>query len=111
MKTIKQPKSLRTHLLFMMLLCWVLPILSVSLLAGILLSRSYEQSARQELDSRAQNAMEQLEIRMNTVFRSSSGHALLPVSSALILPFHPLKFNANPLSVTIDKKRVISYNR
>ena len=67
----KKPISLRTHLLSIVLLCWVLPILSVTLLAGLLLGRSYEQAARQELDSRAQNAVEQLEMRLNAVFEAS----------------------------------------
>ena len=67
----KKPISLRTHLLTLVLLCWVLPILSVTLLAGYLLGRSYEQASRQELDSRAQNAVEQLAIRMDAVFDAS----------------------------------------
>ena len=67
----KKPISLRTHLLSLVLLCWVLPILSVTLLAGYLLGRSYEQASRQELDSRAQNAVEQLAIRMDAIFDAS----------------------------------------
>ena len=67
----KKPISLRTHLLSLVLLCWVLPILSVTLLAGYLLGRSYEQASRQELDSRAQNSVEQLAIRMDAVFDAS----------------------------------------
>ena len=67
----KKPISLRTHLLSIVLLCWVLPILSVTLLAGLLLGRSYEQATRQELDSRAQNAVEQTAIRMDAVFEAS----------------------------------------
>ena len=67
----KKPISLRTRLLSIVLLCWVLPILSVTLLAGFLLGRSYEQASRQELDSRAQNAVEQLAIRMDAVFEAS----------------------------------------
>ena len=67
----KKPISLRTRLLSIVLLCWVLPILSVTLLAGFLLGRSYEQASRQELDSRAQNAVEQTAIRMDAVFEAS----------------------------------------
>ena len=67
----KKPISLRTQLLSIILLCWVLPILSVTLLAGYLLGRSYEQASRQELDNRAQNAVEQLAIRMDAVFDAS----------------------------------------
>ncbi len=71
MKKTKKPKSLRSRLVTAMLLCWVLPVLSVVVLAGWLLSTEYERSARQELESRAQNAMEQVEMRMNTVFEAS----------------------------------------
>ncbi len=67
----KRPRSLRTRLLTAVLLCWLLPVLSVTILAGILLGSSYERSSRQELESRAQNAVEQLEIRMDAVFEAS----------------------------------------
>ena len=71
MKRKKEPISLRTHLLSLVLLCWVMPILSVTLLAGYLLGKSYEQASVQELDNRAQNAVEQLVIRMDAVFDAS----------------------------------------
>ena len=71
MNKARQPRSLRARLLTAVLLCWVLPVLSVMVLAGVLLGRSYESSARQELESRAQNAMEQLEMRMDAVFEAS----------------------------------------
>ncbi len=71
MNRTKKPRSLRTRLLAAVLLCWILPVLSVVILAGILLGRSYESSSRQELEARAQNAVEQLEIRMDAVFEAS----------------------------------------
>ena len=71
MENKKQPRSLRSRLLATILLCWVLPVLSVMVLAGVLVGRSYEQSARQALESRAENALEQLQIRMETVFEAS----------------------------------------
>ena len=71
MNKTKKPRSLRTRLLTAVLLCWILPVLSVVILAGILLGRSYERSSRQELESRARNAIEQLEIRMDAVFEAS----------------------------------------
>ena len=67
----KQPRSLRLRLLTAVLLCWLLPILSVMALAGFLLGTSYERSSRQELASRAQNALEQLELRMDALFEDS----------------------------------------
>ena len=53
MDSLKQPRSLRLRLLTAVLLCWLLPILSVMALAGFLLGTSYERSSRQELASRA----------------------------------------------------------
>lgn len=71
MEKTKKPQSLRSRLITAVLLCWVLPVLSVVVIAGWLLSASYEQSARQELESRSENAMEQLEMRINAVFEAS----------------------------------------
>jgi hypothetical protein len=71
MKKTKNPQSLRSRLVTALLLCWVLPVLSVVVLAGWLLSTGYERSARQELESRAENAMEQLEMRLEAVFEAS----------------------------------------
>ena len=67
----RQPRSLRSRLLTAVLLCWVLPVLIVMALAGYLLGVSYESAAQQELDTRARNAMEQLEMRMDAVFEAS----------------------------------------
>ena len=71
MKREKQPRSLRTRLLGAVLLCWVLPVLSVVILAGVLLSDSIERSTIQELEAREENAMEQLEMRLDAVFEAS----------------------------------------
>ena len=71
MKKNNRPRSLRGRLLTAVLLCWVLPVLSVMILATWLLGTSYERSARQELASRADNALEQLELRMNDLFEDS----------------------------------------
>ena len=69
----ERPRSLRSRLLLTILLCWALPVLGVTVLAGILLGRSYEQSTRQELQARAENAMEQLQIRVEAIFEASKG--------------------------------------
>lgn len=71
MKKRWQPPSLRTLLLIAFLLCWVLPVLCLMILQGTMLKRSYERSARQELTSRAANAVEQTEIRMDDLFEAS----------------------------------------
>ncbi len=67
----RPPHSLRSRLLTAVLLCWVLPVLSFMALAGWLLGASYERSARQELEAHAENALEQLELRMDTLFEDS----------------------------------------
>ena len=67
----KQPTSLRSRLVTAVLICWILPVLGVVALAGLLLNSSYERAARQELDARMQNAMEQLEMRMDALFEAS----------------------------------------
>ena len=67
----KQPTSLRARLVTAVLICWILPVFGVMALAGYLLGSSYERSARQELESRMQNAMEQLQMRMDAVFEAS----------------------------------------
>ena len=67
----KQPTSLRARLVTAVLICWILPVLGVMALAGYLLGSSYERATRQELGTRMQNAMEQLEMRMDAVFEAS----------------------------------------
>ena len=71
MKKQWQPPSLRTLLLIAFLLCWVLPVLCLMILQGTMLKRSYERSSRQELTSRAANALEQTKIRMDDLFEAS----------------------------------------
>ena len=71
MKKRKTPPSLRTLLVSAIFLCWVLPVVCLMVLQGTMLKRSYESSARQELTSRAQNAMEQISIRMDDLFEAS----------------------------------------
>ena len=71
MTNARRPRSLRSRLLTAVLLCWVLPVLIVMALAGYLLGVSYESAAQQEFDTRARNAMEQLEMRMDAVFEAS----------------------------------------
>ena len=67
----KQPTSLRWRLVSAVLICWILPVLGVMTLAGFLLNNSYERAARQDMESRMQNAMEQLEMRVDAVFEAS----------------------------------------
>ena len=71
MKAKKAPRSLRSRLLTAVLVCWVLPVLGVMVLATWLLGTSYESAARLELTSRAESALEQLELRMESLFEDS----------------------------------------
>ena len=64
-------RSLHARLTTAVLLCWVLPVLSVMILAGILIGRNYEKSSRQDLEARAANALEQTELRLDAVFEAS----------------------------------------
>ncbi len=70
-KSKKAPRSLRSRLLTAVLVCWVLPVLGVMILATWLLGTSYESAARLELTSRAESALEQLELRLENLFEDS----------------------------------------
>ena len=64
-------RSLHARLTTAVLLCWVLPVLSVMILTGILIGRNYEKSSRQDLEARAANALDQTELRLDAVFEAS----------------------------------------
>ena len=71
MKKTIHPNSLHNRLLTAVLLCWVLPVLSVMAIAVFLIGRNYENSSRQDLEARATNALEQTALRLDTVFEDS----------------------------------------
>lgn len=71
MKNTIGPRSLHARLMAAVLLCWILPVMSVMVLAGSLIGRSYERSLQQELEGRAANALEQIAMRMDAVFEAS----------------------------------------
>ena len=74
MRHLKKPKlSLRTGLLTLIVLCWLVPILIVVTLAGILIGSSYEQSARQEVDAAAQYALREVRSELETAIGDSKG--------------------------------------
>ncbi|MBE6908681.1 MAG: HAMP domain-containing protein [Ruminococcaceae bacterium] len=64
-------RSLRNALLVTTLLCWILPIVVVVVFSGRLLRSNYERAARQELQSQAENALEQTALRFKTAFEAS----------------------------------------
>lgn len=67
----KRPLSLRSGLATVTLLCWILPILIVTAMAGILLNRNYNANRRQIADAGAESAMDQAQIRMLSVLEDA----------------------------------------
>lgn len=67
----KQPGSLRTKLLRIILLCWVLPIAIILTVAGVLLRSNYERNLRSQLETDAGYVIRQEELFLNAVIESS----------------------------------------
>ena len=67
----RQPGSLRTKLLRIILLCWVLPIAIILTAAGALLRSNYERNLRGQLETDAGYVLRQEELLLNAVFESS----------------------------------------
>lgn len=67
----KQPGSLRTKLLRIILLCWVLPIAIILTVAGVLLRSNYERNLRSQLETDAGYVLRQEELLLDAVFESS----------------------------------------
>lgn len=67
----KRPLSLRSGLALVTLLCWILPIVIVTAMAGILLNRNYNANRREIADADAESAMHQAQIRMLSVLEDA----------------------------------------
>ena len=67
----KPTLSLRNGTLTIIVLCWLLPILTIVTLAGVLIRNSYEQSARQEMDAAAQYALREIQSELESVIGDS----------------------------------------
>lgn len=63
--------SLRSGLMTSIVICWMVPIVIVVAIASILLGNSYRQSVQQELETGAQNALEQVGIQLETAVNAS----------------------------------------
>lgn len=63
--------SLKAGLLTTIVICWLAPIVTVVVLAGLLLGDSYRQSVRQEVETAAENAMEQVQTRLQDAMNNS----------------------------------------
>ena len=71
MKYERKQRSLRTQLIVMIVLCWVLPIILVASGGIFLLNRSYERSAQQKLELAGEFAVEQMASHFNTILFES----------------------------------------
>ena len=58
-------------MIILVIICWLIPIAAVAGIFGSLLSRSYEDSQRQEIESSVRNALEQLDIRLSAAIEDS----------------------------------------
>lgn len=67
----QKPFSLRDRLLLTILLCWVLPILIVMSIAGILVSSNFEQSRRHAVEAEAENALDQVCLKLERLIEDS----------------------------------------
>lgn len=63
--------SLKAGLLTTIVICWLAPIVTIVVLAGLLLGHSYQQSVRQEIETAAENAMEQVQMRLEDAMNDS----------------------------------------
>lgn len=63
--------SLKAGLLTTIVICWLAPIVTIVVLAGLLLGHSYQQSVRQEMETAAENAMEQVRMRLEDAMNDS----------------------------------------
>lgn len=67
----KRPISLKWGLMTVMVACWVIPIVTIVLVAGMLLNRSYERSLRESVSANVDHAMEQTVLRLSGAIEAS----------------------------------------
>ena len=58
-------------MIFLVIICWLIPIAAVSVIFGTLLSRNYMESQQSAIETTVQNALRELEIRMNAAIEDS----------------------------------------
>ncbi len=58
-------------MIFLVIICWLIPIAAVSVIFGTLLSRNYMESQQSAIETTVQNALRELEIRMNAAVEDS----------------------------------------
>lgn len=67
----KTPWSLRWWLTIVMIICWIVPVVLVSTVAGVLINSYYEDSFQQAMNAGVDHAMGQLELRMRELMEDS----------------------------------------
>ena len=63
--------SLKAGLLATMIVCWLVPIAALVTLMSVLLENNYRQSVQQELNAQIENAVERVQLRLQTAIEDS----------------------------------------
>lgn len=71
MRRERKPFSLKWGLTAVMAACWVIPIVTIVIVAGVLLNRNYEQSLRESITASVGHAMEQTTLQLNNAMEAS----------------------------------------
>ena len=69
----KKPISLKWGLMTAMVACWVIPIVTIVVVAGVLLNHSYEKNLRQSVSANVDHAMEQTALRLTAAMEATKG--------------------------------------
>lgn len=67
----KRRFSLKTGLLSIIVICWLVPILIVVVLSGVLFERSYREKVQQEMDASIDTALRQVEMQLESAIADS----------------------------------------
>ena len=66
-----RPISLSTVMIFLVIICWLIPIAAEAVIFGRLLSRSYVESRQAAVETTVQNALREMDIRMTAAMEDS----------------------------------------
>lgn len=67
----KRKISLRTGIVTIIVICWLVPIAITVILSVVLLSNNYQRSVRQEIDAGAENAFRQAQMQLESAIGDS----------------------------------------
>ena len=71
MRRERKPFSLKWGLTAVIAACWVIPIVTIVIVAGVLLNRNYEQSLRESITASVGHAMEQTTLQLDNAMEAS----------------------------------------